>query len=133
MPPVKLIENDPNESFIGLGFGSHAQPGPPIQPESPGFNETTTGLKFLLQKKHVKPQISVRVSLKPPTHTIKKKKRFTIKTAVFTKLSLPVRVIKDKNLHFFGKFLHFTFYTLKLWRKEVLLLETQQRRGYALC
>jgi len=50
MPPVKLIENDPNGSFIGLRFGPRAQPGPPIPPETPGFNETTTGFKFQLQK-----------------------------------------------------------------------------------
>ena len=49
MPPIKLIENEPNESFIGLRFGPHAQPEPPIPPETPGFNETTTGFKFLTQ------------------------------------------------------------------------------------
>ena len=43
MPPVKLIENDPYESFIGLRFDPRAQPEPPIPPETPISNETTTG------------------------------------------------------------------------------------------
>ena len=35
-----------------LRSGPRAQPGvrPPIPPETPGFNETTTGFKFLRQK-----------------------------------------------------------------------------------
>ena len=36
----------------GLRSGPRAQPGvrPPIPPETPGFNETTTGFKLLVQK-----------------------------------------------------------------------------------
>ena len=36
----------------GLRSGPRAQPGvrPPIPPETPSFNETSTGFKFLLQK-----------------------------------------------------------------------------------
>ena len=53
------------------------------------------------------------------TETVHKKKgRFPLKTAVFTKLSLPGRVMEEKNSQFFGNFGHFTFYILKLWRKK---------------
>ena len=74
-----MIENDPNESFIGLRFGPRAQPGvrPPIPPETPGFNETTTGFKFLRQKTRETPNF-----LPSFTETVHKKKngRFPLKT-----------------------------------------------------
>ena len=82
----------------GLRSGPPAPPGvrPLIPPETPGFNETTTGFKFLLQKAHET------ANFRPIfTETVHKKKVVSLETAVFAKLSLPEKVIKDKNSLFF--------------------------------
>ena len=80
---------------------------PAIQPETPGFNETITGFKFLLQK--TRDTANFRPNF---TETVdQKKKVVSLKTAVFTKLSLPERVIMDKN-SFFLKI--WTFYILQI-------------------
>ena len=69
----------------GRSGGPRAQPGvrPPIPPETPGFNETTTGFKFLLQK--TRETANFRPSF---TETVHKKKKMG---------GFPLKLIHNKN------------------------------------
>ena len=82
------------------GFWRSSRPSASNSAKTPGFNETTTGFKFLPQK-HVKPPISVgRVSLKPYQ---KKKERFPFKTFMFKTFIF----WKNCKIFFFPSLLYF--------------------------